>query len=93
MMTIGLLPGPGGLHQRSPDMVEFLVLDVPGRVLEVWRMDVLVLTDVFAGRLIGGHIFCCGSDGDGGSGGDGGGVEGGGSGGCVWYGYGVCCVL
>ena len=51
-----------------------LVLDVLGRILEVGRIDVLVLTGVIVGCLAGGHQFF-GISGGSGSG-DGGGVGG-----------------
>ena len=70
---MGSPPGPGGLLHPRPDAVGRLVLDVPGRILEVGRVDVLVLNGVIVGRLTGGHHFFCGSSGSGsGSGGDGG---------------------
>jgi hypothetical protein len=84
--TMGSPSGPGGLRRRSPNMVGCLVLDVPGRVLQIGRMAILVLADVFVGGLVGRHLFFCGS---GGGGGDGEGW-GGGFGGCVSC---VLCVV
>ena len=51
----GSPPGPGGLRRRRPNAVGHLVLDVPGPVLEVGRLDVVVLNGVFVGGLAGGH--------------------------------------
>ena len=51
----GSPPGPGGLRCCRPNAVGRLVLDVPGPVLEVGRVDVVVLNGVFVGRLAGGH--------------------------------------
>ena len=51
----GLPPGPGSLRCCHPDAVGHLVLDVPGPVLEVGRLDVVVLNGVFVRGLAGGH--------------------------------------
>ena len=51
----GSPPGPGDVRRRHHDAVGCLVLDVLGPVLEVGRVDVVVLNGVFVGRLTGGH--------------------------------------
>ncbi len=48
-------PGLGGVRRRRPDVVGHLVLDVPGPVFEVGRVDIVVLNGVFVGLLAGGH--------------------------------------
>ena len=68
----GSPPGPGGLRCHRPDTVGRLVLDVPGPVLKVGRMDAVVLNGVFVGCFAGRHHNFCGN-GSGGGNGDGGG--------------------
>ena len=51
----GSPPGPVGVRRRRPDAVGRLVLDVPGPILEVGRVDVVVLNGVFVRCLAGGH--------------------------------------
>ena len=51
----GLPTGPGGLRHCRPNAVGHLVLDVPGPILKVGRLDVVVLNGVFVGGLAGGH--------------------------------------
>ncbi len=51
----GLPPGLGGLRPCCPDAVGHLVLDVPGPVFKVGRLDIVVLNGVFIGGLAGRH--------------------------------------
>jgi hypothetical protein len=70
----GLPPLPGGMRCCRLTVVGCLVLDVPGPVLEVGRVDVVILNGVFVGRLAGRHHNFCGSgSGSGADDGDGGG--------------------